>query len=91
MSVCLIPPHIPLLYSKTGVKWGIHYFLIFALKHRWGVYVLSKNKKIIIFLSKMFHLYCRENRCTLHGHVFEMICIGQNSHIFIYLFVIDQL
>ena len=36
-----------LLYSKTGVNRGIHYFLIFALKHRlWVlVYVLSKNMK----------------------------------------------
>ena len=30
-----LPPH-TLLYSKTGVHWGIHYFLklLFALKHR---------------------------------------------------------
>ena len=32
MSVCFIPPYTPLLYSKTGVNRGIHYFLIFALK-----------------------------------------------------------
>ena len=31
MSVCFIPPQTPLLYSKTGVYKGIHYFLIFAL------------------------------------------------------------
>ena len=29
----------PLLYSKTGVYKGIHYFLIFALKHRLWVLV----------------------------------------------------
>ena len=33
MSVCFIPPYTPLLYSKTGVYRGLHYFLIFALKH----------------------------------------------------------
>ena len=33
MSVCFIPPYIPFLYSKTGVYKGLHYFLIFALKH----------------------------------------------------------
>ena len=32
-SVCFIPPCTSLLYSKTGVYRGIHYFLIFALKH----------------------------------------------------------
>ena len=33
MSVCFIPLYTQLLYSKTGVIRGIHYFLIFALKH----------------------------------------------------------
>ena len=33
MPVCFIPPYTPLLYSKTGVYKGLHYFLIFALKH----------------------------------------------------------
>ena len=53
----------PLLYSKTGVYRGIHYFLIFALKHiLWvlvrttsmrrfqrepTIYVFSKNMKIV--------------------------------------------
>ena len=31
--MCLIPPYTPLLYSKTGVYRGLHFFLIFALKH----------------------------------------------------------
>ena len=39
MSVCFIPHYTPLLYSKTGVYRGIHYFLIFALKHRLWVLV----------------------------------------------------
>ena len=33
MSVCFIPPYTPILYSKTWVYRGIHYFLIFAPKH----------------------------------------------------------
>ena len=33
VSVCFIPPYTPLLYSKTGVYRGMHYILIFALKH----------------------------------------------------------
>ena len=61
MSVCFIPLYTPLLYSRTGVYRGIHYFLIFALKHiLWvlvrtasmvltctTIYVLSKNMKIV--------------------------------------------
>ena len=34
MSVECRPPYTPLLYSKTGVYSGTHYFLIFAVKHR---------------------------------------------------------
>ena len=35
-SVKIIPPYTPLLYSKTGIYSGVHYFLNFALKHgRW--------------------------------------------------------
>ena len=30
MFVCFIPPYTPLLYSKTGVYRGIHYFLNFC-------------------------------------------------------------
>ena len=61
------PPYIPLLYSKTGVYREIHYFLIFAPKHRFWVlvriasvrrflrvptiFVLSKNKKNVAIFS----------------------------------------
>ena len=34
MSMQRRPPNTPLVYSKTRVYKGIHYFLIFALKHR---------------------------------------------------------
>ena len=33
----------PLLYSKTGVYMGIHYFLIFSLKHRLWVLVRTAS------------------------------------------------
>ena len=58
------PRYTPPLYSKIEVYTGIHFFLIFALKHRlWvlvrtrvpTVYVWSKNKKnITIFHLKFF-------------------------------------
>ena len=38
VRVMKTPLH-PLLYSKTGVYRGIHYLLIFALKHRVWVLV----------------------------------------------------
>ena len=48
----LNPPYIPLLYSKTGVYRGIHYFLIFALKPILlirvpTINIMSKNMKIV--------------------------------------------
>ena len=46
MSVWFIHPYTPLLYSKTGVYrggGGIHYFLIFALKHRLWVLVRTAS------------------------------------------------
>ena len=61
MSVCFIPPYTPLLYSKTGVYRGIHFFLFllqnidcgYSLEQRVpSINVLSKNKKNI----KKFHL-----------------------------------
>ena len=43
MSVCFIPPYTPLSYSKTGVYRGMHYFLIFALKHILWVHVRTAS------------------------------------------------
>ena len=34
------------------------------------IYVLSKNKKIIIFYLNIFNLTTVKNGCILHGHVF---------------------
>ena len=52
-SPCNIDPLNPtFIYSKIGVYRGMHYFIIFALKHRlWvlvrtaSIYFSSKNKK----------------------------------------------
>ena len=54
MSVKCLPPHTPLLYSKTGVCRGIPIFLIFALKHK--IVGMCKNKKNIkIFQLNIFN------------------------------------
>ena len=45
MSVYFIPSYTPLLYSKTGVYRGIHYFLIFALKHILWVLVRTASPR----------------------------------------------
>ena len=42
MSVKCIPPHTPLLYSKTGVNRGMYIFLNFAPKHR--LWVLARQR-----------------------------------------------
>ena len=80
MSVCFIPLYTPLLYSKTGVYRGLHYFLMFALKHiLWvlvrtaAIYVFSKNMKIVkTFQLKIIIFTAVKNRCILHGRVLVM-------------------
>ena len=42
-SVKRRPPYTPLLYSETGVYRGIHFFLIFAPKHRLLVLVRTAS------------------------------------------------
>ena len=44
MSMKRIPPHTPLLYSKTGVHTGIPSFLIFDPKHRLRVPVRTASE-----------------------------------------------
>ena len=66
MSVLYTPPYTPLLYSKTGVYRGKHYFLIFALKHK--LWVLVRTVPIIHVLkfkkvknsAENCYFYCRE-------------------------------
>ena len=78
-------PYTPLLYSETGVYRGIHYFLIFVLKHRlWvpTIYVLIKNmKKVKNIQTKIVIFTAVKNRCMLHGRVFVMYKFACfNSH-----------
>ena len=40
-----IPPHTPILYSKTGVYRGVPIFLIFAPKHRLWVLVRTASPR----------------------------------------------
>ena len=70
---------------KTGVYRGIHYFLIFALKHilwvrvrtasmRQNIKIVKKNQlKIGIFTAV-------KNRCILHGRVFVMYSASPISY-----------
>ena len=78
------PPYIPLLFSKTGVYRGIHYVLIFALKHRLWVLVttavlarthnvLSKNKKNIKKNYLKIIVFTAVKYCNkLHRHICAM-------------------
>ena len=77
------PPLTPNFYrEKTGVYRGIHFFHIFALKHRlWvlartaslKIYVLSNNvKNITIFHLKINIFTSVKYCCILHGRVFVM-------------------
>ena len=59
MSVCFIPPYTPLLYSKTGVYRGIHYFLIFALKHILWVLVRTASNEAVLTCT---HNICFEQK-----------------------------
>ena len=65
MSVYSTPPYTPLLYSEIKVYRGIHYFLIFALKHKLWVLVRTASVKITIFTAVK---YCS----ILQGHVCVM-------------------
>ena len=92
MSVCFIPPYTPLLYSKTGVYGGLHYFLIFTLKYILCVLVRTAFEAVltctrnICFEQKYenslkkstenCHFTAVKNRCILHGRVFVMRRFG---------------
>ena len=59
MSVCFIHPYIPLICSKTGGYRGIHYILIFALKHVLWVLVRTAST-------------CTHNICFEQKYEFEI-------------------
>ena len=74
-------PYTPLLYSKTGVYKGIHFFLYFSLKHRLWVFVrtaslwrflhvptinvLSKNKKNITIFHLKKIFFTAMKKCSI--------------------------
>ena len=74
-----VHPLTPHFYiGKLGFYRGIHYFPIFALKHRLlvhvkkkQIYVLSKNKKNINFSSENYHFYSyiKSHYTILHRRV----------------------
>ena len=64
-----IPLYIPLLYSRTGVYRGKHYFLIFALKHTHNICFEQKCENSKKNVTENYHYYNREKS---HGHVFVM-------------------
>ena len=88
MSMKYIPPHNPLLYSKTGVYGGIPIFLIFASKYELWVLVktastsrlycvptinvLDKIVRNIFFSIKLSIFTVEKHICILHGQVFKM-------------------
>ena len=47
MSVKYIPPHISLLYSKTGVCRGIPTFLVFDPKHRLWILIRTASARTL--------------------------------------------
>ena len=62
-----IPPHIPLLYSKTGVYKGIPIFVIFYPKHRLWVLVrtaslTSSARRLINVLNSNIENINKENQ-----------------------------
>ena len=59
MSVCFKPPYNPLLHSKTGVCRGLHYLLIFALKHIYRVLVRTATIEAVLTCT---HNICFEQK-----------------------------
>ena len=80
-SPCDLYPLTPHLYSKTGVYRGIHYFLIFALKHRLWVLVRTASVKKTI---RIFHLkiivFTNVKYCSiLHSFIIRRVCVMQSD------------
>ena len=86
MPIYFLPPQTPLLYSKTGVYRGIHYFSYFCSKHRLWVLVRTasvltsthnlcfeqKYEKYLCFLSEFFQFLEVKFSIYLNRRVFVM-------------------
>ena len=72
MSVKLISPYTPLLYSKTGVCRGIPFFLLFALKHIDFGYTLEPPRcsGSNEYPQSLFWNKNKKNRYTLYTPIF---------------------
>ena len=73
---CVYTPYTPLLYSKTGVYRCIHYFLIFALKHKLWVLVrtASSGSNVYpqyIFLSQIMKIVKKKSIENCHFYRLE--------------------
>ena len=79
------PPYTPLLYSKIGVYRSMHYFRIFALKHR--LWVLLRTSKAVLTCAhnlffeqkikrniKLFHMKIINFYKFEKLHYFEWAC-----------------
>ena len=73
MSMECRPPYTPLLYSKSGVYRGIHYFLIFALKHI--LWVLVRTAEAV--------LTCTHNICFEQKYENRQTISTENCHFYI--------
>ena len=83
MSVCFIPPNTTLLYSKTGVYRSIHYFLIFALKHR--LWVLEAEAVLTCTNNLCFEQkYENSKKKSIENYFFQQSLYGR---VFVMLFV----
>ena len=83
----ILSPLNPLLYIKTGVYRGIHYFSYFCSKHRLWVPVrtaststhnlcfVQKYEKYLSFLSENFQFLERKFSLYLNRRVFVMYCM----------------
>ena len=82
-------PYTPILYSKTGVYTGIHFFLLLNIDRGYSlkppqlgpqrvptIYVFSKNMKNITFFHPKISIFTALKYCSiLHEH----ICV-MNTH-----------
>ena len=75
MSMKCIPPHTPLLYSKTGNYRGVPIFLIVAPKHRLWVFVRTASVSTINVLSK--NIKKHQNFPFLQLKKMSVYCMGK--------------
>ena len=74
--------HVGAMYTPLHPTAGVHLFFLFLLQnidcgYVPTIYVLSTDKKNIIFFPMEFSIFAFEkNLCVLHGHIFIMNVIA---------------